>query len=90
MIIKNELDFTDLVKNALDKLPEGFSKGREELEKHLVAMLQATFARFDLVSREEFDIQSKLLAKTREKAESLARRVALLEQSIASSSHARD
>ncbi len=88
--MKNEFDFVGIVGAAMDKLPEDFGKGREELRKNLAALLQAAFARLDLVSREEFDIQSELLARTREKAELLARQVADLEQSAPASHSAED
>jgi BMFP domain-containing protein YqiC len=43
-------------------------------------MLTAGFARLDLVTREEFDVQSELLARTREKLTELEARLAQLEQ----------
>jgi BMFP domain-containing protein YqiC len=42
-------------------------------------MMSQGFQRMDLVTREEFDIQSKVLAKTREKLEALEAKVAALE-----------
>jgi BMFP domain-containing protein YqiC len=42
-------------------------------------MMTQGFQRMDLVTREEFDIQSKVLAKTREKLEVLEAKVAALE-----------
>jgi len=38
-----------------------------DLEKNMRAMLTAMFSRFDLVTREEFDVQRQVLARTREK-----------------------
>ncbi len=51
-----------------------------ELEKNMRAVLQAMFAKLDLVSREEFDVQQAVLLRTREKLEKLQAQVALLEQ----------
>ena len=51
-----------------------------DIEKNLRAMLAATFARLDLVTREEFDIQSTVLARTREKLAQLEARLAELEK----------
>ncbi len=51
-----------------------------DIEKNLRAMLAATFARFDLVTREEFDVQSELLALTREKLAQLETKLAELEK----------
>jgi ubiquinone biosynthesis accessory factor UbiK len=50
-----------------------------DLEKNLRAMLQSAFAKLDLVTREEFDVQTEVLARTREKLEALERRLAELE-----------
>lgn len=50
-----------------------------DLEKNLRAMLSAWFARLDLVSREEFDIQREVLARARARLDELERKVAELE-----------
>ena len=55
-----------------------------DIEKNVRAMLTAGFARLDLVTREEFDVQSELLARTREKLTELETRLARLEQGATS------
>ena len=50
-----------------------------DIEKNVKAMLQGGLARLDLVTREEFDTQTRVLATTREKLERLETRVAELE-----------
>ena len=55
-----------------------------DIEKNVRAMLTAGFSRLDLVTREEFDVQSELLARTREKLTELEARVARLEQASTS------
>ena len=50
-----------------------------DVQKNLKAMLSSTFSRLDLVTREEFDIQAKVLERTREKLTSLETRLAELE-----------
>jgi BMFP domain-containing protein YqiC len=50
-----------------------------DIEKNARALLSTFFARLDLVSREEFDIQSQVLLRTREKLKALEERVARLE-----------
>ena len=50
-----------------------------DIEKNVKAMLQGGLARLDLVTREEFDTQARVLAKTREKLERREARVAELE-----------
>ncbi len=51
----------------------------KDIEKNIRAMMTQGFQRMDLVTREEFDVQSKVLAKTREKLEALEAKVAALE-----------
>ena len=56
------------------------SSPARDIEKNLRAMLAATFARLDLVTREEFDVQSEVLARAREKLVRLEARLAELEK----------
>lgn len=51
-----------------------------DIEKNLRAVMQSVFARLDLVSREEFEVQQAVLLKTRELVEKLEARVAELER----------
>ena len=51
-----------------------------DLEKNMRAMLTAMFSRFDLVTREEFDVQRQVLARTREKLTRLEAKLAELEK----------
>jgi BMFP domain-containing protein YqiC len=51
----------------------------KDIEKNTRALLASTFTKLDLVTREEFDAQSALLASTREKLGALEARVAALE-----------
>ena len=53
-----------------------------DIEKNMRAMLAATFARLDLVTRQEFDVQSEVLARTREKLVQLEARLAELEKGV--------
>jgi len=50
-----------------------------DIEKNARALLSSFFAKLDLVSREEFDIQAQVLQRTREKLKALEERVARLE-----------
>ena len=50
-----------------------------DIEKNVKALLQGGLARLDLVTRQEFDTQARVLARTREKLERLEMRVAELE-----------
>lgn len=55
------------------------SSPAKDLEKNVKAIMSQGFAKLDLVTREEFDIQAQVLAKTRAKLEQLEARVAELE-----------
>ena len=50
-----------------------------DLEKNLKALMNQGFAKLDLLTREEFDVQTEVLARTRAKLEQLEARVAELE-----------
>ena len=50
-----------------------------DIEKNARALLSGFFSRLDLVSREEFDVQTQVLARTREKLKSLEERLSRLE-----------
>jgi hypothetical protein len=50
-----------------------------DIERNLRAMLGATLTRLDLVSREEFDVQREVLARTRARLAELEKQVAALE-----------
>ncbi|HET7728662.1 MAG TPA: accessory factor UbiK family protein [Usitatibacter sp.] len=54
-----------------------------DLEKNFRGMLSSAFGRLDLVSREEYDVQAQVLARTREKLAALEARVAELERRAA-------
>ena len=51
----------------------------KDIEKNLRALLTSFFAKLDLVTREEFDVQAKLLARSREQINALETRIAELE-----------
>ena len=60
-----------------------------DLERNLRAMLGAAFTRLDLVSREEFDIQREVLARTRARLAELEKQVAALESAAGASADRR-
>ena len=69
-------DFQAKINQALESSP---AKG---IEKNMKAMLNQGFSKLDLVTREEFEIQAQVLAKTRSKLEALEARVAELETQL--------
>ena len=80
MIDPKSLD--TLVARVAEGLPAGFGQVHEDLRNNLHAALSAALARMDLVSREEFDVQSAVLARTREKLTALEAKVAELERTV--------
>ncbi|MCB1761526.1 MAG: accessory factor UbiK family protein [Gammaproteobacteria bacterium] len=78
MIDPKQLD--DLAKKVAASLPVGLLTMQEEMQKNFRAALAAGIARLDLVTREEFDVQAGVLARTRAKLELLERRITELEQ----------
>ncbi|WP_373019331.1 accessory factor UbiK family protein [Thiomicrorhabdus sp.] len=61
-------------------IPSGFGQAPENFKSQVKAILTASFEKMDLVSREEFDIQTAVLAKTRSKLEALEKKVSQLEE----------
>ena len=60
-------------------LPPGLKTLRAELEDNFRAVLRANFEKLDLVSRERFDVQAEVLARTQAKLKALEARIAKLE-----------
>jgi ubiquinone biosynthesis accessory factor UbiK len=69
----------DLARQLADAVPKNLRALGEDLEKNFRSLLQAGFERMDLVTREEFDLQTAVLERTREKLEKLEARISELE-----------
>jgi len=61
----------DITRRLAAAVPTEFKTARAEIETQFRTILEATFNKMDLVTREEFEIQTRVLARTREKLESL-------------------
>lgn len=72
--------FDDLVKRLSEVVPSSVRDVEEDLQSKFRAVLQSTFAKMDLVTREEFDVQCKVLARTRAKLEDIEQQIARLEE----------
>src|SRR5690606_36615825 len=70
----------DLARRLADAVPPGLAAIRGDLERNFRAVLQGGLAKLDLVTRQEFDIQSAVLRRSRERLEELERRIADLEK----------
>lgn len=69
----------ELAKQLAAAVPKNLRALGEDLEKNFRSLLLAGFERMDLVTREEFDLQSAVLERTREKLEQLDARLAAME-----------
>lgn len=70
----------ELVKRLSEVLPPGVRNIKQDLEKNFRAVLQSTFAKMDLVTREEFDAQVAVLKRTREKLQLLEKKLTAMEK----------
>ena len=72
----------ELVRRFVSGLPTALGSMREELEANFRAALQGAAGRFDLTTRSEFDVQTKLLERSRERIAQLEARVTALEEQL--------
>jgi BMFP domain-containing protein YqiC len=77
-----DLKFIDeLSRKLTESLPPGITQLRDETNEQFRLVLRRAFERMNLVTREEFDTQSAVLARTREKLERLQKQIQELEKS---------
>lgn len=67
----NSEQFDKVAKKLFEVLPSGIQNLEKDLQKKFHDILQSTFQKMDLITREEFDSQTKVLIRTREKVDSL-------------------
>ena len=72
----------DLTAKLAACIPEGAKKLPEDLQKHFQHILQEAFQKMQLVTKEDFEVQSKVLQRTREKMSALEARVTELEKTL--------
>ena len=69
----------DLTKRISSLIPGDVKNMQGDIENNIRSVLQSTLTKMNLVTREEFDVQSAVLLRTREKLEKLEKKVADLE-----------
>lgn len=69
----------DLVRRLVESIPPGVRGLQQDIESNFRAVLRANLSRLDLVARDEFAAQTRVLERTRARLEELERRVAELE-----------
>jgi len=75
-----EASIHQAIQQAVKLVPDDMTRFQEDVEKNIKAALQSAFSNLELVSREEFDIQTHLLSRTRELLEELEKKISDLEQ----------
>lgn len=63
--------FEELAKKLYSSLPPGLQNFEQEVQQKFKEILQSALSHMDIITREEFDVQTKVLARTREKVEAL-------------------
>jgi ubiquinone biosynthesis accessory factor UbiK len=72
-------EISNKIREIINQSPAG------DLEKNINALLKGAFTKMELISREEFDVQTEVLRNTREKLEKLEKQLADLEAQISAS-----
>ena len=78
----NDDSLSDLASKLADAVPEGLRSMRKDLEENFRSVLSAGLGKLDLVTREEFEVQEAVLARTREKLEALEKRLEEYEKKL--------
>jgi len=68
-----------LARQIQESMPKGIREFGDDVEKRIRQTIQAQLTRLDVVNREEFDVQTQVLLRTREKLAALEQRLAVLE-----------
>jgi BMFP domain-containing protein YqiC len=73
------LRIDEIARRLLDSLPPAFRATQRDLESNFRTVLRSGLSKLDLVTRDEFDVQSRVLERTRARLEALEARVRQLE-----------
>ena len=69
----------ELARRLAEAVPQGLRSVKDDLEKNFRSVLQSGLGKLDLVTREEFEVQEAVLARTRQKLEALEERLTSVE-----------
>lgn len=70
--------FDDLSQKLADAMPDKLKSMQQDMQSNFRSLLQSSFNKLDLVTREEFDVQKNVLAKTRAKLDALEKEIAAM------------
>ncbi|TPG61471.1 ubiquinone biosynthesis accessory factor UbiK [Ewingella americana] len=79
-----------IARQVHESMPKGIREFGEDAEKKIRQVLQAQFSRMDLVNREEFDVQTQVLLRTREKLVAMEQRLTDLEAKLTAAQKPQD
>lgn len=79
MILMNTFRIDDLARRLFESVPPALRSVQQDLESNFRAVLRSSLSKLDLVTRDEFDVQMKVLERTRARLEALEERVKALE-----------
>jgi len=82
----NAKKIEEIAKQVTESIPPSLKNMANDFEDKAKSVLQSKLSQLDVVSREEFDVQTQVLIKTRVKIAELEAKLAELEEKIASSS----
>ena len=74
-----QMRIDEIARRLFAKVPEAARNIQADLEENFRAILRASLSRLDLVTRDEFEVQTKVLERTRARLEALEARVQELE-----------
>lgn len=72
----------DIARRLFESIPPSLRAAQQDLETNFRGVLRSTLTKLDLTTRDEFDAQTRVLARTRELVEKLESRVAELEAQL--------
>lgn len=72
----NSTQFSEIADKIADSLPPSLRNAREEVREFCRERLREQLSKLDLVTREEFEVQQKVLARTRQKLDALEKQLA--------------
>ncbi len=76
------MDAESLSQILFRALPSHLKDLEQDIQQQFKMILSGAFAKMNIVTREEFDVQANVLAKTREKVEALEKKIEALEHSM--------
>jgi len=78
----SDYSIENLARRLAESVPDGLRSVRDDLENNFHSVLKTGIGKLDLVTREEFEVQEAVLARTREKLETLEAKLEELEKTL--------